>query len=272
MKNKYKIFLIILLGFGIIIFLEFGANILSSVFIYRYLNREACFDAVIFILIFIAYITIFIFYYKLCVKDKVNSIYHTIVLGVSYSVHIIFLCIGFFVYFFTTLFGPNGYSYTQNIKNYLITDSEMIQASFFPDEITSEMKNVKYGYFYAITDAWAIELYLEVQFEDSQTLDKYLDLTLSKVKKENITLKNNEFDSSYNTYYIENSYIYVSELSSGNYDIEGNMDSVSYSYETNTIIFSSISFCEYYTSDYPIPFYFERFGIEINNDTEISSK
>lgn len=57
---------------------------------------------------------------------------------------------------------------------------------YFPQIITTEMKNAKYKHSMDDADATSIELYLEVEFDDRETLYKYLDEIIAKIGEEKL--------------------------------------------------------------------------------------
>ncbi len=181
------------------------------------------------------------------------------------------------------LFGPNGCSYTEDIANYGKYDKEF-NTSHFPEEITKDMTIVNYSYFYKYVDVDQTDIYLEVQFDNKKTMDKYLTTAKNAFSEKGFLTYENPYNSEY-TDIVENRWVLHSSEGSfastiefdGDEDykyVEMNYYSITYSYDELTVIYNYTSIGsdievgnnpdkgEYY------PKFLERFGVEWGSDNE----
>lgn len=247
---------------AIFVFFSFSLRFILPLFDYKYPSKSVYIGASIVILALVCYCVIMYFYYKFNNKNIFKETIQKVIHAIMYIFHTIFVFIGMmeFLFFFVALY--NGYSYTENIDNYLVLEWECENEVYFPEKITEDMKNPKYVYAFAKNDAYALEIFLETQFDDLDTMNYYLNESIEKVGINNLVLKTNEGNSNYMTYYLKDSF-YIIENYDGNYSVYGQMFSISFDYESKTIVWSSIEFYEFFTDDYGIPAYFEKFNIEL---------
>ena len=175
--------------------------------------------------------------------------------------------------------GPNGYSYTEDIANYGVYDKEF-GYSHFPEAISEDMEVVDFCYYFKYVDARQIDLYLEVQFENEETMEMYLAEAIASFSQTQTF--SNPYDPSYTDVIADEwallspegnfaAYIEFDSGSSVDYKyVEAGYAAVSYSYEDLTIIYTGI----YVGSDLEItdhyPRYLERFGVEWDPKNDFS--
>ena len=260
----YKIYKTVFTSSAIFVFFSFSLRFILPVFDYKFPSKSVYIGAAIVFLALVCYCVIMHFYYKLNNKNFFKETTQKVLIAIMYFFHTIFVFIGMmqFLLFFVALY--NGYSYTENIDNYLELEWKCENEKYFPEKITEDMKNPKYTYIFAKNDAYALEVFLEVQFDDVDTMNYYLNESIEKVGINNLVLKTNEGNSNYITYYLKDSF-YIIENYDGNYSIIGRMFTISFDCESKTIVWSSIEFNEFFTEDYRIPAYFEKFNIELKD-------
>ncbi|MBQ3074077.1 MAG: hypothetical protein IJD19_05415 [Ruminococcus sp.] len=176
--------------------------------------------------------------------------------------------------------GPNGCSHTTDIENYGKYDDNM-SISYFPDSITEDMTVVDFSYYYKYVDISHTDLFLEVRFNNKETMDKYLTTAKSAFSKNGTLTYQNPYNPIY-TDIIENTWVSLSAndgylasyIEFGNFDsykyVDMNYSSISYSYEELTIIYNYT----YIASDIEVgnnpddgeyyPKFLERFNVEWN--------
>jgi hypothetical protein len=169
--------------------------------------------------------------------------------------------------------GPYGCSYTQNIANYGNYDREM-DIAHFPESIREDMTLVSFSYFYKYIDTTQTDLYLEVKFDDRQTMEKYLTQAKEAWSENGIQEFQNPYDPGYRDF-VENRQLQgfsVSRISfggDGDYQyVDMDYRSVSYSFDDLTIIYNYTEIGnDIFLGDDPergeyTPKYLERFGVE----------
>lgn len=72
-----------------------------------------------------------------------------------------------------SILGSCGCSYTDDIANYGKYD-KWFDIAHFPTEITEDMTVVDFVYYYKYADIDQVDIYLEVKFDDTATMEKYL--------------------------------------------------------------------------------------------------
>lgn len=143
-------------------------------------------------------------------------------------------------------------SYTNDVTNYGIYDSEYMMDDHFPENITAEMTPVYYSYYYDNSWDYCYELYLEVKMSDNE----YKRL---KTQYEN-ELKNCFFAPDYKEYVISDyPHNYINEDGSCYMD-SPDIRKIIFNDVEQTIIFVSICGIDpfYYENSY----YFKRFNLD----------
>lgn len=206
---------------------------------------------------------------------KVIRVICTVLLAVSIPVT---LFGSFLQMAFLALFGPIGCSYTEDIANYGTYDRGYDPA-YFPDAITEDMTVVDFAYFYKYVDVDQVDIYLEVKFDDEETMERYLTAAKNAIStQDGILTYPNPYDPKY-TDVVGNSWVVDSGqgtfASSIQFDgddayryVEMNHYAVTYSYDELTVIYNYT----YIGSDIEVgndpdrgayyPKYLERFGVE----------
>ena len=177
----------------------------------------------------------------------------------------------------SSLIGPYGCSYTENIANYGVYDNHY-DLPHFPAEITEEMTVVDYRYFYKFLDSSQTDIYLEVKFKNKETMDKFLSIAKNAFSENGSITYTNPYNPIY-TDIVDNKSVLLTNTqhfaSSIDFDEIGNSkyvdmqySSISYSYEELTIIYNHTSIgSDIYVGDDPdhglyYPKYLERFCVE----------
>ena len=187
-----------------------------------------------------------------------------------------------------SILGSNGCSYTENIENYGKYDK--YDPNYFPKSITDDMTVVKFSYFYKYIDIDQVDIYLEVKFDDKETMMQYVTESLSLLNDGNVSEYTNPYNSNYTDIISNKSIRYqssvIGDLASyiefdGDEDykyVEMGYYSISYSYNELTVIYNYTSIGsdimvgnnpdkgEYY------PKYLERFGVKWNPDNDFMFK
>ncbi len=218
-------------------------------------------------------------------RKKIFRIVCTVFLIVLIPLEIYFF---FAVTVVSMVLGPNGCSYTEDIANYGVYDNEL-PIPYFPETITEDMTVVDFAYYYKHIDRSQIDIYLEVRFDDRETMERYL-TEAKKAFSEKGTI---EYQNPYNEAYTdvigwsywkatdqwEIGHNYVSFGGDEDYRyVDTYYSGVSYSYEELTVIYHYTDVgndleigddpdqAEYY------PKIFRRFGVEWNSDNGFRSK
>ncbi len=181
-----------------------------------------------------------------------------------------------------TIQDANGCSYTEDVAHYGRYDQEY-NIPYFPESITEDMTVVQFAYFYKYIDIDQTDIYLEVKFEDQETMDLYLTTAKNSLSETGILTYQNPYDPKY-TDIIPNQWVEYSSQSGSlsavirfsNFDdyryVEMYYQSITYSYDELTIIYNYTDIGsdievgnnpdggEYY------PKYLERFGVKWNPD------
>lgn len=240
---------------------------IEPVFRYKFIIDKAIDDAIIVFVLLLIYLLLLLFYFILERKELLKRSINNICYYIIKSTHVLSIFTSIFTMMLVLIGSSSGYSYTRDINNYMMVEKNEEYFNYFPKEIDDNMKDVKYGYFFDLNDAYALELYLEAKFENKEILNTYLNETLNKVGIDNLVLSSNEGDSNYMTYYLKESIYEIEKISKPNqrvnYSIFANMFTISYCYESNTLIWDCMLFGEFFTDEYITPFYFEKFKIEI---------
>ncbi len=130
--------------------------------------------------------------------------------------------------------GPYGCSYTQNIADYGTYD-DPFDLPHFPKQITEDMTVVEFAYYHKYLDRDQTDIYLEVKFDDKETMGKYL----SEAKKAFSGIGLVEYKNPYNELYTDvigrhrHSYVAFDYPCVNIY-----YSSITYSYEELTIIYN----------------------------------
>ena len=194
------------------------------------------------------------------------------------------------------LFGTNGCSYTEDIQNYGKYDeyAESFAPSFFPESITDEMNVVKYVYFDKYVDIEQTDFFLEISFENKDTMDKYLTKAKEQLLSNSGTSKSrselfeyqNPYDNTYTDviecYYSNDKWCTSNEIEFTDEDyqsVDMRYSVISYSYDDLTIIYSKTFLTsgdilygddpdsgDYYAA------YFKRFNVEFDVNNSLSEE
>ena len=163
--------------------------------------------------------------------------------------------------------GINGYSITTDVNNYLKSQWTTEELDYFPTEITSDMKDVKYGYFFRSSDIYSIEVYLEVTVEDEELLLKYVSETLDKVGLDKtIQSINPGFKAKYITFIKNGSHLSLHSVENKDlFYYSCDYFAIHYSTENKTIIWSLCIVRDTYTYEYE-SFLFKKFNIKFDEE------
>lgn len=93
--------------------------------------------------------------------------------------------------------GPYGCSYTEDIANYGKYDDDRDNPRCFPEAITEDMTVVDFRYFYKYVDTTHTDFYLEVKFENKETMDKYLTVGKNALSENGTVSRQNPYDPKY---------------------------------------------------------------------------
>ena len=237
---------------------------------YLYYSREvlksAAVSSVLFLLGLVFLIIMIVMMFRGSKAIRRGSIFFQIVL-IPLSLFLSFLA------FLMSFLGPNGCSYTQDIANYGKYDEEM-NIAHFPEYISEDMTVVSFSYFYKYIDTTQTDLYLEVKFDDRQTMEKYLTQAKEAWSENGILEYPNPYDPGY-TDFVENRQPQGGSVSSiyfgGDEDyqyVDMDYSCVSYSYDDLTIIYNYTEMGnDIFLGDDPdrgeyTPKYLERFSVE----------
>lgn len=278
MKKVGKTILTVISGLSVASLIFWAAQYYLGALSHLYYSRDVIVSAYLFIgisLISLAVFTAIVIMMYRC--KKVISLICTILL-------ILFIpaaLLGSFIDMLALgIAGPNGCSYTTDIENYGKYDDNM-SVSYFPDSITEDMTVVDFSYYYKYVDISHTDLFLEVRFNNKETMDKYLTTAKSAFSKNGTLTYQNPYNPIY-TDIIENTWVSLSAndgylasyIEFGNFDsykyVDMNYSSISYSYEELTIIYNYT----YIASDIEVgnnpddgeyyPKFLERFNVEWN--------
>ena len=160
--------------------------------------------------------------------------------------------------------GSNGCSYTNNIENYVNSDKNDFDISYFPEKITDQMTVVQYSYYQKSIDTHNHDIYLEVKFEDVETMEQYLFIAKEAFSDSGYIEYQNPYDSSF-TDIIKNTWVLYSNSEGSFASIIQFEDSEEYKYVN--MIYRSISFSY---EELTIIYNFTEIGddIEIGNDPD----
>ena len=224
------------------------------IFHYKYPVNFIYKDAVIYLLIVTSLLTIIIFllikfYKKIYIKIYTFAF---IILSMAAFLNLIYIIIDSF----------NGHSYTTDINNYLITEYDHQYQKYLPENITKDMHDVKYGYFFEDADCHSYEIFLEAKFDNKETAHKYLNETINKIGIKNLRVEDNRYSPNFKTYYLKYSLWDLEDMGDNNYSYTINLFSISYSEEDNILIWNCCCIPgDVFTDDYK-SFYFKRFNID----------
>lgn len=288
MKKNTKITIAVVSLVPFLVFLFYLSSYFFEALSYLYHSQDVVMDFLAFLAIDILAIGVYIAIIVMLFKGKK-------ILQIICSVLLItFIPLCFFGTFFSTgflvVFGYNGCSYTEDITNYGKYDID-IDLSYFPEEITDDMTVVNFSYFYKYADTKQTDVYLEVQFEDKDTMDEYLNIAQDAFSENGVITYTNPYNPEY-TDIIENDWVLSSSKDgtfaasiefdgSETYEslyVDMSYKSITYSYDDLTIIYNYT----FLDSDIKIgnnpdkgeyyPKYLERFGVEWSRDNNFKYK
>ena len=196
--------------------------------------------------------------------------------------------VGSFVSLAITMYAdPYGCSYTEDIANYGKYDWDH-KPLHFPESITQDMTVVDFRYYYKYTckhpnnPYHQRDYYLEVKFDDRETMDKYLTEAKKAIYGEGVVEYQNPYDSKYTdaigwhkssddqkVYY--DNYVSFGDDEGYRY-VDIWYSAVIYSYQELTIIYNDTSIgSDIMVGNNPhkgqyYPKILERFGVEWNKD------
>ena len=200
--------------------------------------------------------------------------------------HIASLC-GIFI---SIANGAYGCSYTEDVQDYGILDGDVKLPSYFPESLTNDMTVAKYTYFYKEVDRSQVDLYLEVSFENRETMERYLTEAKQSLSAKGVEEYQNPYNGKYTDVIGWQEYIASKDewyLDHSLTDFQGREDyqyvwtayrAVVYSYEDLTVIYNYTSLgeeiCvgsdpdnnEYY------PEILERFNVEWSKKNSFNSR
>lgn len=146
----------------------------------------------------------------------------------------------------TNILRTNGCSYTEDIVNYGKYDNEN-PIAYFPESITEDMTVIDFSYFCTYIDIFQTDIYLEVEFSNKDTMEKYLNTAKAAFSEKGFIEYENPYNSKY-TDIIENDWVlYSNNYYASSIEFDGNTDykyvemayySVSYSYDELTVIYN----------------------------------
>ena len=184
------------------------------------------------------------------------------------------------------ILGSNGCSYTEDIANYGKYDEDY-SFDHFPDKISPDMTVVDFSYYYKYVDINHIDVYLEVEFDDKETMDKYLNEAINSFSETGYLSYQNPYNPGY-TDIVEDDWVlhssetdfcasYINFDGDEEYKCVGmEYSSVTYSYDELTVIYNHTSIgSDIEVGDNPdegeyYPKYLKRFGVEWNPKNNFS--
>ena len=199
------------------------------------------------------------------------------------------LC-GSFISMACFILTSNGCSYTEDMANYRKYDDRVYEPSHFPQSITQDMTVVDFTYYYKYADREHTDIYLEVKFDDKETMEKYLTEAKETFSEEGVV----EYPNPYNSKYTD--VIKRAKYPSGDLELNHNRvyfgsheqpqrryvdidySSITYSYDELTIIYnytdmgSDIFVGNDPDKGYYYPKILARFGVEWQKDGRFDSK
>ena len=186
--------------------------------------------------------------------------------------------------------GSYGCSYTENVQNYGVLDDDLKLPSYFPEAITEDMTAVKYTYFYKEVDRTQIDLYLEVSFDDRETMERYLTEAKQSFSAKGVEEYQNPYNEKYtdvigwceyiaskDSWYLDHSIIDFQGREGYQY-VWIMYNVITYSYEELTVIYNHTSLGEEICVGYDpdnneyYPEILERFNVEWDKKNFFNSR
>lgn len=249
---------------------------------YLYHRQDAvnafCWACVIIALLIALFISVIVFMFK---GKRGVKIACAILLIISIPVSVCADLAGF-----ACCFLGNGCSYTEDIANYGKYDREN-PIAYFPQSITKDMTVNDFSYFYKYLDTHQTDIYLEVEFSNKTTMEKYLNTAKAAFSEKGFIEYENPYNSKYTDIVENDRVLYSDNYYASSIEFDGDTDykyvemtyySVSYSYDELTVIYNYTDIgsdikCgnDPYNSEY-YPHYLTRFNIEWNETNNFSQK
>ena len=196
---------------------------------------------------------------------------------------------GYISMLFSIFLGCNGCSYTTDVSNYGKYDFEFY-TPHFPEEITEDMTYVDFAYYYKYLDRDQVDIYLEVGFDNRETMDIYLAKAKQGFSDKGVVSYQNPYNEKYTDITYIPSYnrepgneVNLNGIYFGSYDdtykyVDIYYVVISYSYEELRIIYnytnmgSDIGIGDDPDNGYYYAHILERFGIEWDKENNFSYK
>ena len=233
-----------LLGYGGM-FLTFlalfsGDYYLSGVFYYRYASESLFREAKMFLLWLLILLAVILLGALFLVATKSKMV---LKICVAAGLLGFILCLPYAscVHFLDIIFEVHGCSYTEDIANYGSYDEQYGVPSHFPAEITEEMTVTDFSYYYKYNDVSHFDQYLEVRFENRETMERYLNQALEPWGTGGTVSYPNPYDAGYTDVLFKDDYQYSYVQFDGPKDrptVRMRYAAVCYSYEELTVIYT----------------------------------
>ncbi len=133
-----------------------------------------------------------------------------------------------------------GYSYTENVEHYqeIIAPEENAIYTHFPDINDEDMEVVNFSHFFKVTDHGRYDVFLEVRFDDRETMERYVSQAISALGERYGKTYQNPYDPSYTDSVKEEYDIHWDYcLDNTDYDIDAYYQGISYSYDDMTVLY-----------------------------------
>ena len=221
---------------------------------YMYFPKQTSIDICLAIIVSVLSLAVISFLGVMMFVPRKGRIFNSICAAVL----IIATCVGgcfsaYGIYYMKTDGMSSGCSYTEDVENYGKYDGE-ISTDHFPNVISRDMRVVKYAYYFKHTGNVQLELYLEVKFDDFQTMYEYVQARRNKFIY-NGSIYSIEYTNPYNPEYTDLIYSNWLEQTKSKEKVTNNIKfgndgyryvemeyaAVSYSYSELTMIYSYVN-------------------------------
>ena len=168
------------------------------------------------------------------------------------------------IYFLSMIVFGNtvGYSYTENVEHYqeIIESEENAIYTHFPDINDEDMEVVNFSHFFKVTDHGRYDVFLEVRFDDRETMERYVSQAISELGERYGKTYQNPYNSSYTDSVKEKYDIHWDFDHDDHCDIDAYYQGISYSYDDMTVLYVYTDIEGISTKEY-LPKYLQYFGI-----------
>ena len=244
MKKTGKIILSVFSVFSVLSLIFWVGAYFCGACSYLYLDQEVKNHIIIFFALSVLVLVVCAVMVILMLKGKkVIRVVCTTILILSIPGSLL----GSFVWMLGTgIIGPYGCSYTEDIANYGKYDKDF-NIHYFPKVITEDMTVVDFSYFHKYIDTDQTDIYLEIKFDNKDTMDKYLQMAKNSFSENGFLTHDNPYKPKY-TDIIENKMVLLSDNKYASHiSFEGDENYkyvdmsyylITYSYDDFTIIYN----------------------------------